>query len=206
VYVYDRDRILKLMGLDYLAVGLVGQALGAVLMASAWGDSRSMAGEIGTFGAVLGTGVVLGGCAIFVRYHRLKRGWAFLGFFSIFGVAFLLIRPLIPLEPGRRKQRQGFDVMFADPYRRDVWRMDVRVILDPSVGTAVREPIMLQLPRGANVGTALKTLAGVIPELDTTPSPAERFVINGQPADRRAELSHGDELAVSATVPETAHG
>ena len=96
--------------------------------------------------------------------------------------------------------------MFAEPYRRDVWRMDVRVTLDQSVGAAVREPIMLQLPRGANVGTAIKTLAGVIPELDTAQSQSERFAINGQPADRRAELSDGDELAVSATIPEIAHG
>lgn len=203
MYVYDRHKSFRLMGLDYLGAGLLGQAMGAVLWASNFGANQPTPGVIGAILVMLGTGVLLGGCGMFVRYHRLARGWGFLGLFSIFGVAFLLMLSQIP---HRRKYRHGFDVMFVEPYRRDVWRMDVRVTLDRSVGAAVREPIMLQLPRGANVGTAIKTLAGVIPELDTTQSPSERFAINGQPADRRAELSDGDELAVSATNTETAYG
>jgi hypothetical protein len=194
------------MGLDHLGAGLIGQAMGAVLTVSTWGASRSAPGEIGFAMLVMGTGVVLGGCGMFVRYHRLRRWWGLLGFFSIAGVAILLMVPLMSPVERRKRSRQGFEVIFAEPYRRDVWRMDVRVTLDQSVGAAVREPIVLQLPRGANVGTAIKTLAGVIPELDTTQSPSERFAINGQPADRRAELSDGDELAVSATIAETAHG
>ncbi|MGD0462662.1 MAG: hypothetical protein ABSB74_09245 [Tepidisphaeraceae bacterium] len=201
MFVYSRRKIARLMGLDYLGAGLVGQAMGTVLTAAAWGTDQRTPGAIGNLLLVLGTGVLLGGCGIYARYHRLSRWWGLLGVFSVVGVLILLVLPLISRE---RKYGPGFGVMFAEPYRRDVWRMDVRVTLDQNVGTAVREPILLQLPRGANVGTAMKTLAGVIPELDSGELPAARFAINGQPADRRTELSHGDELAVCATIAEGA--
>jgi len=203
VFVYSRRKFARSMGLDYLGAGLVGQAMGAVLTMAAWGTDDKTPAAIGNLLLVLGTGVLLGGCGIYARYHRLSRWWGLLGFFSVVGVLILLVLPLISR---RRQYGQGFAVMFAEPYRRDVWRMDVRVTLDRSLGTAVREPILLQLPRGANVGTAMKTLAGVIPELDGGQLPAARFAINGQPADRRDELSHGDELAVSATIAEPARG
>lgn len=203
VFGYDRRKVARLMGMDYLGAGLVGQAMGAVLSVSAWENADRMPGIIGNLLLVLGTGVLVGGCGIFARYHRLRGWWGLLGLLSVVGVLFLLA---VPLLPRRRKWRQGFGVMFAEPYRRDVWRMDVRVRLDQSLGTAVHEPIMLQLPRGANVGTAMKTLAAAIPGLGQGDLPTARFEINGQPADRRAELSDGDELAVSATIGENARG
>jgi hypothetical protein len=188
--------------MDYLVAGLVGQVFGAILIGIAGDIGQTTLGIMGCFLFVVGTGVLLGGCGTFARFHRLRRWAPCLGFLSIVGVSILLFIPLISF---RRKSSAGFDVLFAEPYRRDVWRMDVRVIVDPSFGAAIHEPIMLQLPRGANVGTALKTLAGVIPELDLTQSPSERFTINAQPADRRSELSQGDELAIAATIVSSAH-
>lgn len=198
---YDRRKIARLMGMDYLVAGLVGQAMGAVLSISAAENGDRTPWIVGNLLLVLGTGVLVAGCGIFARYHRLRGWWGLLGLFSFVGVLVLLA---IPGLPRRRERGQGFGVMFAEPYRRDVWRMDVRVRLDQSLGTAVREPIMLQLPRGANVGTAMKTLSGAIPELGEGELPTARFEINGHPADRRAELSDGDELAVSATIGENA--
>jgi hypothetical protein len=55
---------------------------------------------------------------------------------------------------------------------------------------------MLQVPRGANVGSAMKVLAGVIPGLAGGELPSAGYWINGVQADRRAELSDGDELVV----------
>lgn len=199
---YDRRKVARLMGLDYLAAGLIGQAMGALLSVSAWANADRIPWIAGSLLVVLGTGVLVAGCGIFARYHRLRARWGFLGLFSFVGVLFLLTVP--SLSRGKRRG-EGFDVMFAEPYRRDVWRMDVRVRLDRNLGTAVREPIMLQLPRGANVGTAMKTLAGAIPGLEHGDLPTARFEINGLRADRRAELSDGDELAVSATIGEHAH-
>jgi hypothetical protein len=202
VYAYDRNKLSKSMGIDYLTAGLIGQTVGPILIAIAGGIDRIALGVMGCLLFVIGTGVLLGGCGMFARFHRLSRWSPFLGLLSIVGVSILLVLP--SMKP-RRKHGEGFSVMFAEPYRRDVWRMDVRVILDQSISAAIREPIMLQLPRGANVGTALKTLAGVIPELDLTQSPTERFTINAEPADRRSELSQGDELAIAATIAPSAH-
>jgi hypothetical protein len=203
VYAYDRKKLAKAKGIDYLVTGLIGQTFGAILAAIAGEIDRSALGVMGCFLFVMGTGVLLGGCGMFARFHRLSRWAPFLGLLSIVGVSILLTLPTVP---NRRKYREGFGVMFAEPYRRDVWRMDVRVLLDQSIGAAVDEPIMLQLPRGANVGMALKTLAGVIPQLDLTQSPRERFTINAEPADRRSELSQGDELAISAKLIPNAQG
>jgi hypothetical protein len=196
VFGYDRRRIARLQGLDYLGAGLVGQALGAILSVSGWGGPDRVPGVVGGLLLVLATGVLLGGCGIFTRYHRITPWWGLLGLLSFVGVLILLA---IPLVPKRRKWGRGFGVMFAEPYRRDVWRMDVRVTLREKLAAAVGEPIMLQLPRGANVGTAMKTLADVIPELNGGYFAEVKFQINGESADRRSELNDGDELAISAT-------
>jgi hypothetical protein len=202
VYAYDRNKLSKAMGIDYLAAGLIGQTFGAVLISIAGEIDRIALGVMGCLLFVIGTGVLLGGCGMFARFHRLSRWSPFLGLLSIVGVSILLV---LPSMKHRRRYGEGFSVMFAEPYRRDVWRMDVRVILDQSISAAVREPIMLQLPRGANIGMALKTLAGVIPELNITQSPNEHFTVNGEAADRRSELSQDDELAISATIIPSAH-
>ncbi len=202
MYAYDRNKLSKSMGMDYLRAGLIGQTLGPILIAIAGEIDGIALGVMGCLLFVIGTGVLLGGCGMFARFHRLSRWSPFLGLLSIVGVSILLV---LPSMKQRKKYGEGFSVLFAEPYRRDVWRMDIRVILDESISAAIREPIMLQLPRGANVGAALKTLAGVIPELDLTQSPAERFTINAEPADRRSELSQGDELAIAATITPSAH-
>ncbi|HEY1923191.1 MAG TPA: hypothetical protein VGG44_10620 [Tepidisphaeraceae bacterium] len=202
MYVHDRKKLAKAMGLDYLVAGLVGQTFGAILIGIAGELDPTAPGILGALLFVIGTGVLFGGCAMFARFHRLSRWTFLLGFLSIVGVSILL---MLPPVSRRRNRGEGFDVLFAEPYRRDVWRMDIKVILDQALAPAIRDPIMLQLPRGANVGAALKTLAGVIPELDLTQSPHERFTINAEPADRRSELSHGDELTIAATIPSGAH-
>lgn len=198
-YQAERRRIAKLMGVDYLWFGLFGQFMGAMLMGAA-PDAMSAPMFAGEAGLVLSTGVLVGGCAMYARYHGLRRACALLGMLSVVGVVILT---MLPARQKERKAGQGFSVIFAEPYRRDVWRMDVRVKLDEKIGTGVREPIMLQLPRGACVGNAMKTLAGVIPELQEGDLPGVEFAINGQRVDRKAELSNGDEVAVTkiSTAP-----
>jgi hypothetical protein len=192
-YEADRRKRNKAMGKDYLWFGLFGQWMGLVLIVSA-PEPLSAPVFAGELALVLCTGVLIGGCAKFARYHQIWPGWAFLGLFNLAGVLALLV--LCAPAVGE-KRGKGFSVIFAEPYRRDVWRMDIRVVLDESTGAGVREPIMLQVPRGCNVGTALKTLAGVIPELADGDLPQARFTLNGQPVGRREELSNGDELTVS---------
>ncbi|MGD0139316.1 MAG: hypothetical protein ABSD28_10595 [Tepidisphaeraceae bacterium] len=207
---YERRKIARLKGMDYLWLGLVGQFAGFILIDAAPPDPTSAPVIAGEFALVLFTGILVGGCGKYARFYGLNRWWGLLGFLNVLGVLILI---LLPPRQGRATDSAGFSVIFAEPYRRDVWRMDVRVILDQTVGTAVREPIMLQLPRGANVGSAMKVLAGAIPGLFDGELPAARYSINGNPTDRRAELSDGDELFVrvipentAATSPLPAHG
>lgn len=189
VFGYDRRKIVR-QGIDCIRLGLVGQSLGAVILCLAdQGGLRSIAALM----IVLGTGVLVGGCGIFARYHRLSTMWGLLGFLNVLGVAILGTLS----QPNRARSR-GFAVVFPEPYRRDVWRMDVQVKLKRDTGKAsgVSEPILLQLPRGANVGTAMKVLSGAIPALDDGVA-STQFLINGQSAGRRDELSNGDELIVA---------
>jgi hypothetical protein len=209
-YRYERRKIARLKGMDYLWFGLIGQIAGLCLVDAGLADPSSSPLIAGEFALVLFTGILVGGCGKYARYHGLNRWWGLLGFLNVLGVLILI---LLPRRQGRQTDGAGFSVIFAEPYRRDVWRMDVRVILDQTVGTAVREPIMLQLPRGVNVGSAMKVLAGAIPGLFDGELPSARYTINGNPADRRTELSDGDELVVrvvpentTATTPLPAHG
>ncbi len=198
-YQAERRRISKLMGLDYLWFGLVGQIMGVLLIAAVPPEPSSAPVLAGELALVLSTGVLIGGCAIYARFHRLSRFCALLGLFNLAGVLILI---LLPLRGRQRERGTGFSVIFAEPYRRDVWRMDVRVQLDEKIAAGVREPIMLQLPRGASVGTAMKTLAGVIPNLFNGDLPNADFIVNGINTDRRAELSDGDEMIVKLAPPE----
>jgi hypothetical protein len=196
-YRAERRKISKLMGVDYLQFGLFGQIMGIILICAGPPEPASAPVLAGELALVLSTGVLIGGCAMYARFHRLSRFWALLGFFNLAGVLILI------LLPPRRRQREGgagFSVIFAEPYRRDVWRMDVRVQLDEKIGSGVREPIMLQLPRGASVGAAMKTLSGVIPNLSNGDLPNADFIVNGVNTDRRAELSDGDEMIVRLIV------
>jgi len=199
-YRAERRKISKLMGIDYLCFGLFGQLMGALLIGTAPPDPASAPVVAGELALVLCTGVLIGGCAMYARYHGLSRFCALLGLLNLVGVLILILLPQLRRE---RARGQGFSVIFAEPYRRDIWRMDVRVRLDENLGTGVREPIMLQIPRGANVGTAMKTLAGVIPNLYEGDLPNAEFIVNGRPADRRAELSDGDEVTVNIISPKT---
>jgi hypothetical protein len=197
-YQAERRKIFKLMGLDYLWFGLVGQFTGAILIGAAPPEASSAPVLAGELALVLCTGVLVGGCAMYARFHGLNRLCALLGLLSIVGVLVLILLPAMRRERARGK---GFSVIFAEPYRRDIWRMDVRVKLDEKLETGVREPIMLQIPRGANIGTAMKTLAGVIPNLHEGDLPNAEFTVNGVRAERRAELSDGDEIIVNVSSP-----
>jgi len=193
-YRAEQRKISKLMGMDYLWFGLFGQVVGAVLIVCAIGASANQPAIAGELVLILSSGVLIGGCAKFARFHGMNRGWAVLGLFNAVGILILM---LMPLQKRDRKRGSGFSVIFAEPYRRDVWRMDVKVRLDERLGTGVREPIMLQLPRGARVGTAMKTLADVIPGLYDGDMPGVGYIVNGQAVDRRAEVGEGDEMIVS---------
>jgi hypothetical protein len=191
-YEYERRKIARLKGRDYIWLGIIGQVAGLILIHSPE-DAATPAGMVGQFVLILFTGLLVGGCAKYARYYRINGGWALLGIFNVVGVYALFIVRRIER---RKNGGAGFSVIFAEPYRRDVWRMDVRVKLDEIAEANVREPIHLQVPRGANVGSAMKVLAGVIPGLAGGELPAAGYWINGVQADRRAELSDGDELVV----------
>jgi hypothetical protein len=194
-YEYERRKIARLKGTDYLWLGILGQVVGGMVIYGT-DDAGSTISIVGQGILILFTGVLVGGCTKFVRYYGMNRWWALLGIFNVIGVGLLIDLP----RWGRGKNRgAGFDVEYAEPYRRDVWRMDVRVKLDEVAAANVREPIMLQVPRGANVGSAMKVLAAVIPGLFEGELPGAGYWINGVRADRRAELSDGDELVVRMT-------
>jgi hypothetical protein len=192
-----RRRISKLRGIDYLWLGIVGQIAGLLVIHSPE-DLATTLGIAGQLILILFTGVLVGGCAKYVKYYRLSKGWALLGLFNLPGVLGLFIIRLIHRE---KRHGEGFGVIFAEPYKKHVWRMDIHVRLDETVGTSVHEPITLQLARGSNVGTAMKTLAGVIPGLHDGELPSAAYSINGQEADRRVELNDGDALLVRVIPP-----
>jgi hypothetical protein len=198
-YRADQRKLSKLMGIDYLWFGLFGQIAGLILMACAAGASSFQPMMAGEFVVILMTGVLIGGCAKYARFHGMSRWWSLLGVFSVPGVLILKTLPVLWREKHRGA---GFSVIFAEPYRRDVWRMDVKVTLDETTRAGVREPIMLQMPRGARVGTAMKMLSGVISGLSDEDFPGVRYRVNGQPVDRRTELSNGDELVVDVARDE----
>jgi len=183
------------MGADYILIGLVGQGAGAAVVVGAYGVD-SFLYYAGQAILVLFTGLLIGGCTIYARFCGMRRAWGLVGMLSVLGVLLLVAISGVRRLEGREKYREGFGVEFAEPYRRHVWRMDVKVKLDETVGACVNGPIMLQVARGANVGTAMKTLAGVIPELNDGELPGGSYEINGQAADRRSELNDGDELVV----------
>jgi hypothetical protein len=201
-YEAERRKISKLKGTDYLRFGVFGQWMGGILIAAAPHTPLSAPLISGELVLILSTGVLIGGCAMFARFYRLSRAWALLGLFNILGILMLM---LLTIQWRSGERGSGFSVIFAEPYRRDVWRMDVRVVLDENTGTGVREPIMLQLPRGCNVGMAMKTLAGVIPGLIDGDLPEANFSVNGIRAGRRDELSHGDEMVVSVNAAAAVH-
>jgi hypothetical protein len=190
-----RRKVRRLKGVDYLRFGIFGQIVGLVVAVLALGIEAPQLEVLGNLTLILSSGVLVGGCAKFARFHRLHGAWAVAGLFNLPGVLLLMGIPAI--RERSKKRGAGFSVIFAQPYRRDVWRMDVRVRLDETTRVGVREPIMLQLPRGARVGTAMKTLADVIPGLSEHDVPGVRYTVNGQPVDRRVELSDSDELVVS---------
>jgi hypothetical protein len=195
----ERKRIAKLKGWDYLGLGIIGQIAGLLVVHSPE-DLASPIGIAGQVILILFTGVLVGGCAKYAKFYRMGKGWALLGLFNFPGVLMLVvIAGLRSLS--KHGKGAGFSVIFAEPYKRDVWRMDVKVKLDETVGARVNEPINLQLARGSNVGTAMKTLAGVIPGLNDGELPNGEYLINGQEADRRMELSDGDELVVRVIAP-----
>jgi hypothetical protein len=191
----NHQKIWKVMGADYILIGIVGQGAGAAVVVGAYGvDSFLYYAGHGIL--VLFTGLLVGGCTMYVRYCGMWKGWGLVGFLSVLGVALLVAVSVVRRLEGREKYGEGFGVEFAEPYRRHVWRMDIKVKFDETVGARVNGPITLQVARGANVGTAMKTLAGVIPELNDGELPGGSYEINGLAADRRSELSDGDELVV----------
>jgi hypothetical protein len=140
----------------------------------------------------LGTAVLVAGGGTYAVYHGRSRWWGLLGLLSLGGIIALLC-----LTVGRgHSRRRGFSVIFAEPYRRDVWRMDVRVMVDASLGDCRTEPIMLQLPRGASVAAAVKALAPIFPSMGREPTDL-RFLVNGQVAKATDDMSDGDALMIA---------
>jgi hypothetical protein len=178
----------KRMGLDALEMGLVGQTLGGFMVFFSW--SKGAAPGIGWSGQlllILGTSVLIAGGGKFAQYRRRNWWWGLLGFLNVLGVGMLLLLPRRRVAGGA-----GFDVIGDTPVRRDVWRMEVRVVLEGSA-----EPVLLHLPRGGSVDAAARMLATAVPNLEPALNSA-RFFINSRPAQRGDELADQDQLTISA--------
>jgi hypothetical protein len=180
----------KRMGLDAIWLGLVGQTLGGMMVLfSQWAGATPGVGWTGQLLVILGTSVLIAGGGKFAQHRRRSWWWGLLGFLNIPGVGLLMLIPRRRVGGGA-----GFDVMTDAPARRDVWRMEVRVVLEGSA-----EKMLLHLPRGGSVETATRMLAAAVPELEPKLN-AARFLINNQPARRGDELADQDELTISATA------
>jgi hypothetical protein len=180
------------MGLDYIEVGLVGQGIGVVLLGVMIMDNRPGLQLPANLLIALGSAVLVAGCGAYAAYHGRSRWWGLLGLLSLGGI----VAVMCLANPHLRTGRRGFAVIFAEPYRKDVWRMDVRVLVDSSLAGSRLEPIMLQLPRGANIASAVKTLAPVLAPLRREPADL-KYLINGQPAKPTDEMTEGDELMIA---------
>lgn len=195
----------KRMGLDYIELGLIGQLVGAVLLTCAlWSSDRSPLRLAAAEALIaLSTAVLMAGCGQFAVYRQRSRWWGLLGIASFAGT--ILVVVITTSGSIDRDYRRGFSVLHGPPAsQRDVWKMDVRVKLDASMGLHVHEAIHLQLPRGASISVATKTIANAIPQLWER-MPAAICSINGEPAGRGDELSDGDELTIYAGTPATEH-
>jgi molybdopterin converting factor small subunit len=171
--------------------GLGGQFVGGLLLIIMVMDAGPWAILMADLVLILGTALVVIGCAILASSRGRSPWWGLLGLLSILGVMFVMF-----LERPRRKRNEGgFEVRYLAPYRRDVWRMDLRVKLDASLGAGEFEPIVLQIARGATVSAAVKMLAGVVPALRLQ-SAALQFQLNQHSAKPTDELHDGDELVI----------
>jgi hypothetical protein len=186
------------MGFDYIWAGVAGQIFGAVMLLAVR-DQRSE-GPIVTAIVVLmlGTAVLAGGFGKFAIYHGRSRWWGLMSLTSLVGVMFMFALVGVP----KTRQSGGFEVMYAPAMQKDVWRMDVRICVEESLGAGKWEPIQMQLPRGASVLSAAKTLAEAVPALGGAIDTAI-FRINGKPAKPADDLSEGDELTIAGDAPPT---
>ncbi|MGH9592094.1 MAG: MoaD/ThiS family protein, partial [Bryobacteraceae bacterium] len=148
---------------------------------------------------ILGTAVLAGGFGKYAVYHGRSPWWGLLSLLSILGVMFIFV------AVGEAKHRQlgGFEVLYAPEEKRDIWKMDVRIRVEESLGVGVWEPIHMQLPRGASVMSAAKTLAEAVPALGESVDSAI-FRVNGKPAKPSDDLSDGDELVIAGNPPPVA--
>jgi hypothetical protein len=178
--------------MDYIEVGLLGQCIGVVLLMVTIVCGQPALQLTSNLLIALGSAVLVAGCGAYAAYHGRSRWWGLLGLLGLGGIVVLMCLPSTRGGGNRR----GFAVVFAEPYRRDVWRMDVRVLLDATLAASKFEPIMLQLPRGASVAMAVKTLAPVVPSMRRQPGDL-KYLVNGQPAKPADEMSDGDELTIA---------
>jgi hypothetical protein len=192
LFLHRNNRESRELGYDAIELGLFGQGLGLILVMSTIGTAANVAQWIGELSAVLGTALLVAGCGKHAVYQGRSKWWGLMGLLSLVGVIVVLTIGAIPRA---HDLTGGFEVRYTEPYRRDVWRMDVRVRLDESVGAGVAEPIQLQVPRGASVSSAIKILAGPIPILKESMLDL-KYEINGVAAKAVDELSDGDELLV----------
>ncbi|MDP9175345.1 MAG: hypothetical protein M3O30_16000 [Planctomycetota bacterium] len=179
---------------NYITFGLMGQIAGALILPMMTFDHEPWGILMGNLLLVLGTSVLMVGCGIIATTRGRHQAWGLLGLLSIPGVGLLLC-----LRTPRRKNKGGFEVRYLAPYRRDVWKIDIRVRLDPSLGTGIAEPIVLQIARGANVAGAVKMLAGALPALRQNLADLA-YQINGQCVTPAYELVDGNELCLGRSV------
>jgi hypothetical protein len=189
------------MGFDYIWSGAGGQVFGALMLVATSEHGADGPTMVACLVLILGTAVLAGGFGKYAIYHGRSRWWGLLSLLSVLGV--MAIFALV----GEAKHRQlgGFEVLYAPEEKRDIWKMDVRIRVEESLGVGMWEPIHMQLPRGASVLAAAKTLAEAVPTLGESVDSAV-FRVNGKPAKPSDDLSDGDELVISGNTPPVAAG
>ncbi len=182
-------------GYDYIHAGLFGQIVGALTVAGGGWQRSTPAFIVGVLTIALGTVVAVVGFARFARHFNFSPFWGVLGCLNLIG--YITIHILVRASLPRHSAQEGFDVVHASPYTRDIWRMDVKVLLDSTLQIDTGpDPIQLQLPRGASIKAAMDMLATVRPQL----APSIRnlaYKINENPADLKSELHDTDTLFIS---------
>lgn len=187
------------MGIDYIWAGVFGQGMGGWMLSGLFHQGRLGPTLAGIVVFVLGTAVLAGGFGKYAIYHHRTRWWGLLSILSLLGVMILFALSFAPNRgPGARG---GFEVLYApNGPTKDIWKMNVRIRVDESLGAGTWEPFHMTLPRGMSVLLASKTLVNAVPALRDALDTAT-FLVNGREVRPIEDLDDGDEVVITKSPP-----